>query len=134
MPYFYPQFLGDKHPSVDYLVSVLDGKHISAYCFAQIKTTKSGYVVRKNGKKYLNVTAKKEDLDALSVFPGPTYLFGIDEQTERVYFIAITGSQPGFSAMPTDNELTCASLHELWDEIRQYWVSHSVTFTSRFQL
>jgi hypothetical protein len=131
VPYFYPQFLGDKHPGVDYLVSALDGDNIEACFFAQIKATKSGYLVHKSGKKHLKVTVKREELSALFDFPGPTYLFVVDELAEQVYFMAVNhGGMRGISSMPTDHQVTCNSLRALWDEVKDNWASHPKPFSS----
>lgn len=141
VPYFDPHFLGDKFPVFDHLVNVVDGAEITAFFFAQVKTTGAGYETRTNGKQYLKVQVSQEDVKAMIQYPGPAYLFGIDDTVSegssqgRAYVAAIDGRRrAGFSAMPTDFEVNCDTLREMWDEVKSYWAANPSAFTSRFSL
>ena len=137
LPYFDPHFLGDKFPVFDHLVNVVDGTEVSAFFFAQVRTTGTGYETRQDGKKYLKVQASREDLEAMRRYPGPAYFFGIDDGDDkgRAYVVAISGERrSGFSAMTTDFEVDCHTLRTMWDEVKAYWAGGSSLFTSRFAL
>jgi len=135
LPYFDPHFLGDKFPVFDHLVNVIDGESISAYFFAQVKTTSKGYVTRADGKRYLNVSVSKASLNDMVIYPGPAYLFGIDEVDGKAFIVGIDKAvASGFSAMPATYELDCTTIRQLWDEVKAYWSSPTVSFSSRFSL
>jgi len=139
IPYFDPHFLGDKFPVFDHLVNVVDGTAVDAYFFAQVKTTSAGYETRADGKRYLKTKVSREDLKAMFQYPGPAYLFGIDDDKTNdnaninAYVIAIDKErEAGFSAMPTDFVVDCNTLRELWDEVKAYWADNPAFFQSRF--
>lgn len=133
LPYFDPHFLGDKFPVFDHIVNAVDNGDVEAFFFAQTKATKKGYTTRKNGSKYLNVALTKDELNAMVAYPGPAYLFGIDEVDERAYILAIDKIvSSGFASMPTEYELNCQTLSQLWDEVNSYWNTRDNAFISRF--
>jgi hypothetical protein len=132
-PYFSPHFLGEKFPVFDHLVNVVDGEIINAIFFAQVRTTSKGYVTRADGKRYLRVAATKDDLNAMVAYPGPAYLFGVDEVSRAVYAMAVDKLvESGFAAMPTEHRLDCESLPLLWAEVKAYWSGIGTSFSSRF--
>src|SRR5690349_22477887 len=79
-----PTFLGDKFPTVDFYVHLLNYSHKKAFFFASVKTTTLGYNAD-NTK--LKITVEKEELAELIKYQLPVYLFGIDENRETGYFI-----------------------------------------------
>jgi len=134
-PYFDPHFLGDKFPVFDHIVNVVDGMEISAFFFAQVKTTSAGYETRRDGKKYLKVQVSKQDLEAMFRYPGPAYLFGIDERSGSAYVVAVNRKRrTGFSAMPTDFGVDCDTLRKIWDEVKAHWADQPASFESEFSL
>ena len=75
------------------------------------------------------------ELNAMVEYPGPAYLFGIDQIKEVAYVVAVTRKvSAGFSAMPTDHELDCQMLSQLWNEVRSFWSGNTLSFSSRFAL
>lgn len=135
LPYFDPHFMGDKFPVFDHIVNVVSGTEINAFFFAQVKTTNAGYETRKDGKKYLKVQVSREDLIAMFRYPGPAYLFGIDEGNGDTYVVAINKERrSGFSAMPTEFKVDCGTLASLRAEVESYWANISTYFESRFSL
>ena len=134
-PYFSAHFLGEKFRIHDYLVNALDENGISAFFFAQVRATRSGFEIRKDGRRYLKVSASKDDIEAMARYPGPSYLFGIDIETEQAYFATIDDdTDKGFSALPTDFELSCENLSLLWSEVNAYWANRSKPHSSRFNI
>ncbi|MBC8134967.1 MAG: hypothetical protein H8F28_03660 [Fibrella sp.] len=135
LPYFDPHFLGDKFPIFDHIVNVVGTASIEAFFFAQTKTTSRRYVIRKDGSRFLNVALTRDEWNAMVAYPGPSYLFGIDEIGERAYVVAADRIvKSGFASMPTDYEVDCQTLNQLHDEVRGYWSSHDRSFTSRFSI
>lgn len=135
VPYFDPHFLGDKFPVFDHIVNVVDGAQVEAFFFAQVKTTSGGYETRRDGKQYLKVQVSRADLGAMFQYPGPAYLFGVDERNGSVYVVAVDRERlAGFSAMPTDFEIDCDTLRRMWDEVKVHWAGSTAPFKSRFSL
>jgi hypothetical protein len=133
IPFFDAHFLGDKFPNFDFLVNAIESGDASSYFFAQIRTTASGYVIRADGRSYLRVKVTREDLVAMQAYPGPVYLFGVDEKLESVYVMGIDASiVRGFSAMPITHKLDCTTLAGLYDEVIEYWRQPRPAFASRF--
>jgi hypothetical protein len=73
-PLFRPQFLGDKYPSIDFMVELVNytGKMIP-YFFVQVKTTRRGYT----SNNRLKLQVHKDDILRLSLFPAPTYFINV---------------------------------------------------------
>jgi len=87
-PLFIPQFLGDKYPSIDFMVELVNytGKMIP-YFLVQVKTTRRGYT----SNNRLKLQVHKDDILRLSLFPAPTYLVGIDDLKEIGYVVSANG-------------------------------------------
>src|SRR3954462_1465188 len=79
-----PTFLGDKFPTVDFYVHLLNYNHKKAFFFASVKTTTLGYTAD-NSK--LKIVVDKAELTELLKYSVPVYLFGIDEKEDRGYFV-----------------------------------------------
>lgn len=133
LPYFDAHFMGDKFPTFDYIVNIVDVNNVSALFFAQVKTSSGKYETWSDGKSYLCVSVSKEDLNAMYEYPGPAYLIGVDDALNKAFLMAV-GSPitRGFSAMPTNHEPDCATLLQLRDEVNSYWNQGSVSLKSRF--
>lgn len=85
-PLFNPCFLGEKYPSVDYLVELnTSTAQIIPYFFAQVKTTRAGYTKRDHR---LKVKIAERDTMRLAALPAPTYVIGVDEVTEATYIVS----------------------------------------------
>ncbi len=70
---FKPIFLGDKQPTVDFYVDLLNYPHKKGFFFASVKATTLGYTA--DGTK-LKILVDKAELSELLKYPTPTYLFG----------------------------------------------------------
>jgi hypothetical protein len=125
VPLFEVVFLGDKHPTTDFIVKLIGSSQGEAFFFVQVKATTSGYTGSGADRK-LNVAVKKADVQRLKKELAPTYVVGIDIDRNRGYITAITETSSGaISGIPTRNVLNCRSLKALWDEVDQYWRARS---------
>src|SRR5262249_37902028 len=86
-----PTFLGDKFPTVDFHVGLLEYPY-KGFFYASVKTTTLGYTT--DGSK-LKINVGKEELDELARFSMPVYIFGIDEVEEKGYFLSANNLNNG---------------------------------------
>ena len=116
-PLFRPAFLGDKWPTIDFLVELPNVRNRRPYFFGQAKAT-----VTHLGA-HLKINVKKADVGKLLRIPGPTYIFGIHEPSERVFVRAVHSRTPrrGITRIPIANELTADNLRVLRDEVKEFW-------------
>jgi hypothetical protein len=84
-PYFRPTFLGDKHPTFDYLVELVGS---DAYFFAQVKSTRQGYRPG-SGPRRLRVNVSRQDVERMVASPIPAYVVGIDEPQGLGYLLSM---------------------------------------------
>jgi len=117
---FWPTHLGDKWPSIDFYVELLDVSHRKPFFFVQAKATASPFTVRSQSVK---ISTKKREIDELLRIPGPTYVFAVHEPSERVFVRSVhTGTPPkAITRIPLTNELTSANLKLLYDEVERFW-------------
>ena len=116
-PLFRPGFLGDKWPSIDFYVELRAVRKRKPYFFAQAKTT----AARLSGS--LSISTKKKDIGKLLQIPGPTYIFGIHEPSQRVFVRSVHAGTPlrAITRISLSNELTRRKLRVLHDEVRTFW-------------
>jgi hypothetical protein len=132
-PFFRPQFLGDKYPTIDFfveLVGVEEGP--TPFFLVQAKTT-TRRPMRRNGNLPIRVSGRA--MARLIRYPAPTYILGIDDQAEGGYLLAAAQNGPTeLPSLPTRYPLSDAAvLSSLYDEVLHFWRSSGVTFTtSRF--
>lgn len=128
-PYFRPRFLGDKFPTFDYLVELVDDPAL--FFFVQVKTTRLGYT-RSKGR--LKVQVSQSDVDRMTACPAPTYLVGIDERKRTGFLLSMRATQGRASSLSTEHPIDCGRLSLLAREVREYWESRSPReFESQFQ-
>ena len=119
LPYFDPHPLGEKCPTFDYLVELIDAGKTQPYFLAQVKATKKGTT---KGTLQLKVEMKAKDVLMMTHCPVPTYLIGVDEPARIAYIVSIHGKLSGpVSSMPTKYPLNETTLPKLWTEVRDYW-------------
>lgn len=130
---FDPTFLGDKFPTVDFYVALLDFL-LKAFFFVSVKTTTQGY--SPNFDK-LMIRIEKEEIAELSKFNIPVYIFGIDEVSEKGFFIAVSGLDTNLSVnrITVKYPVTATNLEQIHAEVANYWhYSHKNTkFVSAFK-
>lgn len=119
-PLFAPGFLGDKWPAIDFYVELTSVKDKRPYFFAQAKTTTSNPTANR-----LKVSVPKADVARLLKIPGPTYIFGVHETSQRVFVRSVHTGMAGssISSIPLHHELTPDKLVALQNEVREFWDS-----------
>lgn len=119
-PLFNPRFLGEKYPSVDYLVELnTPTGQIIPYFFVQVKTTRAGYTKRDHR---LKVKIAERDTRRLVALPAPTYVVGIDEATETTYIVSASGPYTkGLSSLSTQFPLNQQTQEILFEEVSRFW-------------
>lgn len=129
-PFFRPRFLGDKYPTFDYIVEVVDQP--SYFFFVQVKGTRQGYTAKENR---LRVKVTQDDVNRMVACPVPTYVVGIDVNEIGVGFLlSVNEPRNRVTSLTTRFRIDCGVLEELRDEVIDFWSSRSMTLTgSRFQ-
>ncbi len=127
-----PTFLGDKFPTVDFHVGLLDYP-LKGFFYASVKTTTLGYYP---DRKRLRINIDKEDVAELNKFTIPVYVFGIDEIEEKGFLISANNldNSKNINGIPTTFPVNSLNLDLLWNEVAQYWNNHSklTNFISNF--
>jgi hypothetical protein len=129
-PFFRPRFLGDKFPTFDYIVEVVD--HPSLFFFVQVKGTTQGYTAR--GDR-LKVQVIQDDVDRMVACPAPTYVVGIDVTAiGGGFLLSVNEPRDTVASLTTEFRIDCGVLERLRDEVVGFWSSRDMTLTgSRFR-
>jgi hypothetical protein len=123
-PYFRPRFLGDKHPTFDYLVELVGRE--AYFFFVQVKSTRQGYR-QGRGTRRLRVNVDRVDVQRMAASPIPTYVVGIDEPQEVGYLLSMNESRrAGLGGLPARHLLDCGNLQRLWYEVQNFWESRNM--------
>src|SRR5260370_32766268 len=88
-PYFDLHPLGEKCPTFDYLVELVNAGDSVPYFLAQVKSTQKGFT--KKGNRLL-VQVDEDDVRRMVQCPFPTYLLGVDEPNDIAYVVSIHGN------------------------------------------
>jgi hypothetical protein len=124
LPFFRPRFLGEKAPTLDFLVELV-GAGEQPFFFVQVKTPRQGYT--RKGPRRLKVAVPGNDVRRLSLIPAPTYLVGIDEPGEVGFILAILhGMTDRIPSLPTDFPLDVTNLPRLYEEVAQFWAGRDM--------
>lgn len=128
-----PVFLGDKFPTIDFFVELVNYTDKKCFFFATIKTTRSRH---SNSSKTIKVNLKKEEIQQLNKIRAPVYLFAIDGLTETGYFICANrlDSSKNLNSIPITHQLNEINIRCLCNEVAAYWNNSSEieNFSSRF--
>lgn len=129
-PFFRPRFLGDKFPTFDYLVELVD--HPSCFFFVSVKATILGYTKQENR---LRVQVSQVDIDRMVSYPAPTYLAGVDATTTGLGFLlSVNEARDHVASMAAKHRIDCATLAHLNAEVRDYWSARDMSLkSSRFR-
>lgn len=128
-PLFRLQFLGDKWPTLDFFVELVDAGDSTPYFFAQVKATRKGRL--RNGR--LRVEVERDDMRRLALYPAPTYVVGIDEISEEGYILSANGeSANSLASLPTDFPINKTNQELLWEEVKQFWTRIRTRHISTF--
>lgn len=113
-PLFRPGFLGDKWPAIDFYVELRRVPARTPYFFAQAKTT-TGALPK--SAKSIRISSKRRDVERLRRMPGPTYIFGIHEMSQRVFIRSVHKGTPTTAITRISHELTPANLRKLHKQV-----------------
>lgn len=118
-PLFRPAPLGEKCPTFDFLVELLDSGSTPVYFLAQVKGTRRG--LSKDGDR-LNVQIAADDVWRLARCRLPAYVIGVDERTKNCYLASLAGlCRVPLSGLTTRHPLTPVVLRRLRAEVRARW-------------
>jgi hypothetical protein len=122
-PLFRPGFLGDKWPAVDFYVELNSIRGKRPYFFAQVRATSSPLTPQST---HLSISSRKRDIERLLRIPGPTYIFGVHEPSNRVFVRSIHVGMPvqAVTRIPVAYELTSTNLEALHREVREFWAAN----------
>jgi len=95
-PLFRPRFLGDKFPTFDYLVEVVD--HPANFFFVQVKATTLGYT---QDPIRLKIQVPQDDVNRMVACPAPAYVVGIDANATGLGFLLSVNEPRDHIASPT---------------------------------
>ena len=117
---FRPGFLGDKWPAIDFYVELNSVRAKRPYFFGQVKSTSSPLTPE---SPHLSISAGKRDVERLLRIPGPTYVFGVHEPSQRVFVRSVHTGVPvqAITRIPVAHELTGTNLETLHREVRDFW-------------
>jgi len=123
-PIFRPGFLGDKWPTIDFYVELLAVRGKRPYFLAQAKATKTALTPQ---SRRLKISTKKLDIARLRRIPGPTYILGVHEPSQRVFVRAVhqRTAIKAITSIPLTHELTATNLKALHREVLQYWSTNA---------
>jgi len=127
---FRPRHLGEKWPTSDFYVELI-GLKKHYFFIVQVKSTSRGYDAQGN----LRIQASKKKLHKLNSYYCPTYLAGVDTDTEDVFMTAINkNKRKSISKMPVKFKLDQNSRKELFDEIIEFWENSKLdTYKRQFK-
>jgi hypothetical protein len=130
-PLFRPRFLGDKYPTFDYIVEVVD--HPAYFFFVQVKATALRYTAQPPYR--LRVQVSQEDVDRMVACPAPSYVVGIDATANDLGFLlSVNEPRDHIASLTTQFRIDCAVLGQLRDEVVAFWSSRAMVLTdSRFR-
>jgi hypothetical protein len=129
-PFFRPRFLGDKYPTFDYIVEVVD--HPAYFFFVQVKGTTLGYTAE--GRR-LKIQVSQDDVDRMVACPVPAYVVGMDVTAAACGFLlSVNEPRANVASLTTQFRIDCALLPRLRDEVVKFWSSRNMVLAnSQFQ-
>lgn len=124
-PFFRPRFLGDKYPTFDFIVEVVDQP--SYFFFVQVKATTLGYTTKGNR---LRIQVSQDDINRMVACPAPAYVVGIDATQINVGFL-LSANEPrdNVASLTTRHKIDCGVLKRLRDEVVAFWSSRNMVLT-----
>jgi hypothetical protein len=121
LPYFWPHFLGEKCPTFDFLVELVDAGEKTPFFFVPVRATRKE-LTRRQRPPRLRVEVSEKEVRRMNAFPAPTYVVGVHEREERAFIISVHGDMAEMiPSITTAHELTPETLRRLWDEVREFW-------------
>jgi len=120
-PYFRPRFLGDKFPTFDYLLELVD--HPGYFFFVQVKTTTKGFTI--NPPK-LKIQVSQTDIDSMVGWQAPSYVVGIDEPNQTGYLLSVNEPRDHVPSLISTYRINSSVLAQLASEVQQYWAGRNM--------
>jgi hypothetical protein len=118
-PFFDVHPLGEKCPTFDYLVELVNSGESVPYFLMQVKSTQQGFTRR---ERRLIIQVAEDDVGRMVRCPFPTYVVGVDEPNDRAYIVSVHGNMGGaISSIPAKYPLTPRNLQKLWIEVKAHW-------------
>ena len=129
-PFFRPRFLGDKYPTFDYIVEVVDNP--AYFFFVQVKATTQGYTAQEHR---LKIQVDQEDIDQMVAYPAPAYVVGMDiTTTGQGFLLSVNEPRDNVVSLTTKFRIDCELLEQLRDEVIAFWSSRNmILVSSRFR-
>ena len=126
---FRPRHLGEKWPSSDFYVELI-GPNEHFFFIVQVKSTSRGL----DRSKYLKSKATAKKLRDLNRYSCPTYLAGVDINTNEVYLIPINKSlRRDLNKLPTSFALNKVNRRALFDDVYDFWTNSGLkTYKQNF--
>jgi hypothetical protein len=126
LPYFWPHYLGEKCPTFDFLVELVDAGPQTPFFFVQVKTSQKALTTTQTPPR-LRVDVAEKDVRRMVAFPAPTYVVGVHEDAERAFVVSVHGTMAeAIPSITTAHELTPDVLRRLWDEVRAFWAARDM--------
>ena len=129
-PFFRPRFLGDKYPTFDYIVEVVDNP--AYFFFVQVKATTQGYTAQEHR---LKVQVDQEDSNRMVACPAPAYVVGMDITAPgQGFLLSVNEPRDQVASLTTRFRIDGALLAQLRDEVVGFWSSRDMVLAgSRFR-
>jgi len=129
-PYFLPHYLGEKCPTFDFLVELVNAGEPTPFFFVQVKATRKPFT-KTHRPPRLQVGLSAEDIRRMTAYPAPTYVVGVYEPRERAFVASVhRGASAAVSSLTTAHELTPVTLRRLWEEVRDFWRGRDMARTT----
>ncbi len=123
-PLFHPVRLGDKYPTADLLVDLLDQESRTiGFFYVQVKTASM------DATGHLSVSVNRDEFNALVRLPIPAYFAGVglrdDGLDEELFLLPAHDERDhGFRVFPQTHSLReDETLVRLFEEVRSFWRS-----------
>ncbi len=129
-PLFRPRFLGDKYPTFDYIVEVVDRPEY--FFFVQVKATTQGYT---HAPHRLKVQVSQDDVDRMVACPAPAYVVGMDVSAPGYGFLlSVNEPRDHVASLTTQFRIAPGLLAQLRDEVVAFWSGRDMVLrSSRFR-
>ena len=129
-PNFRPRYLGEKYPTFDFIIEVVDQP--AYFFFVQVKATTLKYTVK---ERRLRVQVGQDDISLMVAYPAPTYVVGIDVTQFGVgYLLSVNEPRDNVASLTTQFQIDCDVLKFLRDEVVGFWSARNMVLAgSRFK-
>lgn len=112
--------MGEKFSGIDFYVGLMGYTIKRGFFLASVKTTTLGYTANNTRIK---ITLDKKEIEILNKFQVPVYLFAIDENQEKGFFISANklDNSKNLNGIPVKYPVNSEHMQLLWMEVKGYW-------------